>query len=712
MVSFKNHTHICLYSYHHCLTLDLFDASVPDLTAIVMDATTPYLDEFLRQIRGGTASTPSAKKNRCKKWIAEPADRRKYILKKPSELQQIYTSKHGKPHKSSWSAATLITEILKDSVPQEDVSFEQDMMNTIVGNGVLPQLSKDAAESCAKGHELEPVYAAEIMKKAKAGEFGFGGTLEGVATVGTVQKRGKRYVKTSVDRMLCVNMGNEENPQRELMLLELKARVKVSTEQKEQDRIENLRTKGLLDDDDESKIYHEMSSDHPHSHLGIGIPHERLQALHHAFTYSKGSCIHAVGNEKRLLSICKMNFPEPLLASYERTVKFIHDSGLHIFYRDGGEDEIQANEEEMKRIEKAVEKHKDTYKDMYRFLFNYKLWRDLTDGPKLPLPPLLYLIPLALAWWNINKPSGDMITQMIWDRMYYSPVSNPQAVLVKRLGHQIPNYMCHRLFQLFNTSRDLSSFSSILQYRDTTRRGLSFFNSTVAVDALLVSMAKRYNPAQQLPPPPPAGAPLVVNQAVAGTFSMAGAFPVTSNTPLRNRKAWYEDPSNACHYVFQRRHSCIGGCVHIACDENRKPVDGKDKTCAECGKTGATWWCPQCHVFLHGLKPSARSLGPGEETTLMAAASQMRKRNSEGELINHYTQMSCSDKWHLQARTRAFSGTNSTSIVTVSVSQFDPSRHNVSTNLSFSDATMNTTDDEATSTAIEDNNNNDSDSNS
>jgi len=682
-----------------------------ELVDILDNADGPYVDEFLRQIRGGTASSANAKKNRCKKWAKAPDDQRRYVLMKKDKLQEEFTRKHGKPFAASWTPATLIKEILKDAEPQEEASFEQDMMDTIVGSGVLTQLSGDAAENCTKGQEMEPVFAAEIMKKAKAGEFGFGGKLEEVVTVGTVQKTDERYVKTSVDRLIGVNMGDDENPQREILLLELKSRLKPATEQPEQDRIEKLRRKGLLDEDDESKIYHEMSSDHLHSHLGIAIPHERLQVLHHAYTFSKTSCIHAVGNSKSVLSICKMDFPETLLASYKRTVKFIHDSGLNIFYRDGEDDEIQANEEEMKRIEKAVEKHKDTYKDMYRFKYNVNLWKDLTAGPKLPLPPLLYLIPVALAWWNINKPIGDMITQMLWDMMYYTPVSNPQAVLVKRLAHQLPTYMCHRLFQLFNTSRDLSSFHSILQYRDTTRKDLSFFNSTVAVDALLVSMAKRYNPAQELPPPP-AGAPLVVNQAVAGTFSMAGAFPVTNNTPLRNRKAWYEDPSNACHYVFQRRHSCIGGCVHIACNENRVQVNGADKTCAECGRTGATWWCPQCHVFLHGLKPSARSLGPGEETTLMAAASHMRKRNSEGELINHYTQMSCSDMWHLQARMRAFSGINSTSIVTVSVSQFDSSRHNVSTNLSFSDATMNTTDDEATSTAIEDNNNNDNDSNS
>ena len=55
----------------------------------------------------------------------------------------------------------------------EDVSFEQDVMNTIVAQMCLPHLS-DAAkakEACKKGHEMEPVYSKHLMKLSKEQKF-------------------------------------------------------------------------------------------------------------------------------------------------------------------------------------------------------------------------------------------------------------------------------------------------------------------------------------------------------------------------------------------------------------------------------------------------------------------------------------------------------------------------------------------------------------
>ena len=318
-------------------------------------------------------------------------------------------------------------------------------MNAIVGNSVLTRLSDDATESCDKGHDMEPIYSAEWIKSAKDGNFPFG-TLEEISSVGTVQKSGDdKYIKTSVDRIIGVATADGEDTTRELHLLEFKARVKVATEQVEHKRIAQLRRKRMMSED--SIYVQEMDANHRYSHLGIASPDERIQALHHAFVFGKDSCVHAVGNTKNLLSVCKMNFPPELLAAYKRTLKLIYDSGLDIFYREDGEDDISASNEEMARIEKAVKKYEKTYIDMYHFKFNYLLWRDLTDDVNLPMPPLLQLLPYALAWWNANKPIGDTITKMLWNMMYYTPISNPQAVLVKRLAHQLTTYTCHRLFQ-------------------------------------------------------------------------------------------------------------------------------------------------------------------------------------------------------------------------------------------------------------------------
>ena len=63
--------------------------------------------------------------------------------------------------------------------------------------------------------------------------------------------------------------------------------------------------------------------------------------------------------------------------------------------------------------------------------------------------------------------------------------------------------------------------------------------------------------------------------------------------------------------------------------------------------------------------------------------------------------------WHYHARQRAFGNINNNSMICVSVTQFDPSQHNINSNLSFDDATMNTSEDEDNTT----HNNNTADSN-
>ena len=80
-----------------------------------------------------------------------------------------------------------------------------------------------------------------------------------------------------------------------------------------------------------------------------------------------------------------------------------------------------------------------------------------------------------------------------------------------------------------------------------------------------------------------------------------------------------------------------------------------------------------------------------------------RKRDIEGNTINFYTKMTCSDKWHHQARTRHMSNATATSIMNVSLSEFDPIQHNVNTNLSFDDVTVNgaSMDEAATVTSLD-----------
>ena len=139
-----------------------------------------------------------------------------------------------------------------------------------------------------------------------------------------------------------------------------------------------------------------------------------------------------------------LNFPDDLLEAYAKTLDFIFKHSLEPFYSatDRAVD-LAASSKVMDRIEKAVEVNKETVVDMRTLQFNYKLWAVATQDKNLPLPPTKYDVPLAYSWWNITKPGGDQITQMLWDNNFTLPRHSAQCVLAKRFAVMMPAYTIH-----------------------------------------------------------------------------------------------------------------------------------------------------------------------------------------------------------------------------------------------------------------------------
>ncbi|EJK71390.1 hypothetical protein THAOC_07177, partial [Thalassiosira oceanica] len=626
------------------------------------NAPVEYLNEFLRQV--GHSLTASSNKSvllgRVNKWIQAKPEEQCYILKSLSDLQSVYERKTGQPHAPSWTRAKIIEKILahEDEGPEEEASFEQDIMDAVVGNSSLTPLADKAKENCAKGHEMEGEYCKELIRNAH--QFPFG-ELREISSLGVVQKKHKRHAKTSVDRLIGVVAESEGGSEsRGLLPAEFKARVVQSTVQKEEDRIHDLRRKGLMS---ENSIYFEMDSNSQHSFLGIKKPDERLQALHHAYVLGLSNCLHAVGNTRKLMSVCNMKFDDDLLEAYGQVIDLLYDSGLKIFYRGGNDDGITANEEEMSRIRTAVEKNAKYFVDFKRFEFNYRLWRAATAPNNLPLPPLKSILPQALAWWNVNKPVGDMITQMLWEYNYHPPTNTPQSAMVKRLAHQMPMYMIHRLFQLFSTSRPLTDFSSLLHFREYTRKKYPFWKSIYHQETILAALARRYDPERPLGP---AAEEEVQQEDVdipEGVSSMPLMHPVTGSTPKKRIRGYYANQSNSHKLPYQRRHCCLGYSVVQVCDQEGQLVS---RRCAQCGDPGASWWCTQCHVYLHGLPRKPRTA----DGRLELMATPRNKRDARGELI--FARQTCSHKWHRVAREAMASHLSDTSVVCPIVQNFTP----------------------------------------
>ena len=269
---------------------------------------------------------------------------------------------------------------------------------------------------------MESVYSQQLLD---SDNFPWG-EVEEISQVGLSQKDGMEMVKGSAVKMLGVQCSDSSN---DIALAKYKCRVSHNRARQEEDRVESLRMSGQME---EESIFCKVSSDDPDRFSYIEDEKELCQILHHAFTYSKDSCLHAVGNTKTLTSCTRMCFTPDLLEAYHKVVRLISDCCLKPFYSSGApRKDLSASEEIMATIERAVEVNKETVVDMDTFQFNCKLFRTATQKKNLPLPPCKWLGPLVAASWNRVKPGSDINTQMLWDMNFASPVRSPQCALVK-----------------------------------------------------------------------------------------------------------------------------------------------------------------------------------------------------------------------------------------------------------------------------------------
>jgi len=617
------------------------------------DLSDGFLEEFNRQV--GTIPGRTTMLKNCENWIKAPSDPeyselvngsekktkllRRLILKKKDDIKVVYRQQLGKSPGSK-KISIMIQELLRNadspqvSAEREEIpSLKQEFINTIVGGISLKHLTGENAQDAAKGHEMESVYSADLQERYKYDE-----TLDAIADIGLIKCKEKSYAKASIDRLLCVR---SQDGRRDLIPCEFKARVKAATIAKENERIAKLARRTRID----GIIVPPIHAEHYQlSHLAIASPAERMQLLHQCYVIKKQVGVHAVGDKKRLLSCCKMTFSSGLFDAYAIVLAFIYQEALEIFYRQDPsfEGKIQANEAEMKMIKKAIEKHKDMVVDYDSLLYNHQLHFEAMRNENLPYPPLQMIIPKMLSDWNIMKPSGDQVTQMLWSLNYSVPYMNPQSSVVKRLSHLIPLYNIHRLFQLFSVGKSLQDFATIRSFRRYVNKQATFWDSAREVEGILIRMQQLYSP----PPAINSVAHLRQMNVPAGCVPVAGFLPSTGVTPHHNPRAFYNNPLNAGHTAYDRRAHCVGVSIHFPCDESGSIIKRRHR-CAACGNDRATAYCFGCHCWLHHT-PSQSASNTNPLMTCTIDGKQM------------FAVQTCADKYHFEARMRAFENASMT----------------------------------------------------
>ena len=151
------------------------------------------------------------------------------------------------------------------------------------------------------------------------------GTVKQIHKMGLVQKDRLEYVKSSVNRLTCVSTDEIKT----IMLTEYKAQSSPDRARLEQDCIGELRMTNRMD---KESIFCEFNSGDPDQFEFISDEKNLCRILHHAVTYKKDHCLHAVRNTKLLMSCTKVNFVSELTEAYQKTLEFLYNSVLEPFY--------------------------------------------------------------------------------------------------------------------------------------------------------------------------------------------------------------------------------------------------------------------------------------------------------------------------------------------------------------------------------------------
>ena len=141
---------------------------------------------------------------------------------------------------------------------------------------------------------------------------------------------------------------------------------------------------------------------------------ERIQLLHHAYTYGRDTVAYLVGNPQgSILFGLIVTFEAELLESYGKTLQFLVDEGLNLFYSD------DINELPIELIEGILlssPKLKAKFQ-LDDFMTAFLIWRELIPGGqgghKFPIPACDMLIPFEHLLWNSCNGGSDTVTRFI-----------------------------------------------------------------------------------------------------------------------------------------------------------------------------------------------------------------------------------------------------------------------------------------------------------
>ena len=372
----------------------------------------------------------------------------------------------------------------------EDNNLRDAVLSGVVPRSFLRSLEGKEKAAMKLGHQNEANYLRQYFEDSKAGKVPDVNIVD-VMRCGLAMKQGEMFVRDTADGIAFEQREPAEDGENcfdpiSSHMIECKCRSGSGSDgslkkaEAIQKKIVDLKgDSAYIEVATGSAVYLRLSSQEKDliEEL-IPCPSERIQTLHHAYTYGRQTVTFLVGDPHgRILYGLIITFDPELLKSYGEALKYLHDNGLNVFYADDIE------EVPLDFIEGILSNSPGLSSkfDINDFMTSLHIWRQLLPGrsysPKFPVPNCWGLLPLEHSLWNSCKGGSDTITRFMANCKPSLPIRTPQTVIVSRYL-MLRAVLFHRLLQSTTMRKKVDVYSdTIKNVRDRNNQRYSFEKS-------------------------------------------------------------------------------------------------------------------------------------------------------------------------------------------------------------------------------------------
>ena len=240
-------------------------------------------------------------------------------------------------------------------------------------------------------------------------------------------------------------------------------------------------------------LYLQVSSSDKDLDELIPTASEKVQILHHAYTYGRKKTIFAVGNHRgEILYGLVVNFDNNLLEGYGEALDFLYENGLNVFYKDSVAPVNELPLELIEGILSSTPKLKSKYV-LDDFITSFLIWRAFLPGGQhiFPIPAIKMLLPLEHSIWNSSKGGSDTVSKHAWSCLAVLSIKMPQCSVVARF---FLNYavIFHRVRQVIHMRKRVNIATDTIQtVRNRNNKRFSFHQSINKIHQLLLRSNKK-----------------------------------------------------------------------------------------------------------------------------------------------------------------------------------------------------------------------------